>query len=172
MRHGRSSSANLLPMGFLTAAAFVTVGAFAWMGWNACEDHRINVSTLKRGLPIAKLRSVILHLDEVLTMSARMAAATGDPRWESRYRDHEPKLEAAIEQAVGLAPEQYTREAVMRTDAANVRLVEMENRAFDLVQSHARPRSASSAISLVPLRNPTRDRPLGIGPGDWPWSGR
>ena len=45
----------------------------------------------------------IVHLDEVLTMAARMAAATGDMAWEERYRSAEPNLGAAIEEAIRLA---------------------------------------------------------------------
>ncbi len=44
-----------------------------------------------------QLRGTIIHPDEVLTMSARMAAATGNLWWEERYRGFEPRLDAAIE---------------------------------------------------------------------------
>lgn len=83
---------------------------------------------------VGELRGIIIHLDEVLTMSARMAAATGDLAWEERYRRFEPKLDAAIKESVKLAPEASSGEAAGMTDAANIRLVEMENRAFDLVR--------------------------------------
>src|SRR4051812_38417376 len=33
-------------------------------------------------LPLDRLSGQIVHLDEVLTMSARMFAVTGEPRWE------------------------------------------------------------------------------------------
>ena len=85
-------------------------------------------------LRLLELRGIIVHLDEVLTMSARMAAATGDLRWEERYRQFEPELDAAIEEAVTLAPEAQSAEAAATTDAANSELVAMENRAFDLVR--------------------------------------
>ena len=85
-------------------------------------------------LRLLELRGMIVHMDEVLTMSARTAAATGDLRWEERYRQFEPKLDAAIKEAIALAPEAQSVEAAARTDAANIKLVEMENRAFDLVR--------------------------------------
>ena len=81
-----------------------------------------------------KLRSTIIHLDEVLTMSARMAAATGNLQWEKRYHSFEPKLDAAIKEAIRLAPEAYSGKDAADTDAANIRLVEMENKSFDLVR--------------------------------------
>ncbi len=85
-------------------------------------------------LRLQELRGTILQFDEVLTMSARMAAATGDLSWEERYRQFEPALDAAIKEAIHLAPEVYHSEAAAQTDEANLRLVEMENRAFELVR--------------------------------------
>ena len=46
----------------------------------------------------------IVYLDEVLTMSARMAAATGDLSWEKRYNEHLPLIIKAIDQAMVLSP--------------------------------------------------------------------
>jgi hypothetical protein len=65
------------------------------------------------------LAGEILRLDEVLTMSARMAAATGDRSWERRYREHEPLLNELILEARALAPEAN----LASTDEANVALV-------------------------------------------------
>jgi CHASE3 domain sensor protein len=67
-------------------------------------------------------------------MSARMTAATGDLQWERRYRVFEPKLDAAIQEAMGLWPEVFISEAVSQTNLANIKLVDMENKAFDSVR--------------------------------------
>ncbi|MFZ0485340.1 MAG: hypothetical protein WAL93_18280, partial [Desulfobacterales bacterium] len=64
--------------------------------WKSYEKDK---TTKERNFKIEELRGIIIHLDEVLTMSARMAAATGDLRWEERYRSFEPKLDAAIKKA-------------------------------------------------------------------------
>src|SRR5438132_12472880 len=56
-------------------------------------------------LRVTYLNGVIAHLDETLTMSARMAAATGDANWERRYRVYEPQLDAAIREVTAIAPE-------------------------------------------------------------------
>ena len=68
-------------------------------------------------------------------MSARMAAATGDSQWEERYRQFEPQLDAAIKDATRIGTGPSTLEAAAKIDAANVKLVEMENRAFALVRA-------------------------------------
>ena len=61
----------------------------------------------------------IVHLDEVLTMSARMAASTGSLKWEQRYGIFEPKLDKAIKRAIELAPEAYANHPAA-TDAATL----------------------------------------------------
>jgi PAS domain S-box-containing protein len=83
---------------------------------------------------IHELKGEIIHLDEVLTMSARMAAATGDPKWEKRYRDFGPQLDAVIKEAINFVPEALIRKAVQQIDIANIKLVAMENEAFDLIR--------------------------------------
>ncbi len=95
-----------------------------------------------------RLRTVsgrIMQLDEILTMSARMAAATGDLVWEQRYRSFEPLLDAAIEEASVIAPEVYIGSATAATYAANQALVSQEHDAFELVRA-GRPKQASALL--------------------------
>jgi PAS domain S-box-containing protein len=80
-----------------------------------------------------ELNGIIMRLDEVLTSSAQMAAATGDLKWEERYRRYEPQLDAAIKEAVDLINVPSGKYAGY-TDAANIKLVAMENKAFKLVR--------------------------------------
>ena len=58
---------------------------------------------MKREVRLERLHGDILHLDEVLTMSARMAAASGDVKWESRYLSFEPKLDSKISKVIAEA---------------------------------------------------------------------
>jgi signal transduction histidine kinase len=122
------------PEGLLTVALLLTAVVVALLSWTVHDSHRLAAMTKDRYLRFENLRSVIVHLDEVLTMSARMAAATGDLRWEKRYRAFEPQLDAAIKEAVQLAPSANLAESAAHTDAANIKLVEMENRAFALLR--------------------------------------
>lgn len=96
------------------------------------QKSRLYSQTSSPEILAQNLRDSIIHLDEVLTMSARMAAATGDLRWEERYRIYEPRLEEAIKQAKNIVS--YNQKAAAQTDAANVKLVDMENTAFALVR--------------------------------------
>jgi len=118
----------------LTVIVVLTCATLLWFGWKTWSSYR--TSTIERNYhhKIEKLSHTIIHLDEVLTMSARMAASTGNLIWEKRYRSYEPELDAAIKEAIRLAPEAFSSHAAAETDAANIKLVEMENRSFDLVR--------------------------------------
>jgi len=51
-----------------------------WLGWHMYSFNQMNETTLAQNSKIEKLRGMIVHFDKVLTMSARMAAATGDSK--------------------------------------------------------------------------------------------
>ena len=122
------------PIIIVTFIFVLTCVAMIWLGWNALSSYYTTQKGMENYLKIEKLRHTIIHLDEVLTMSARMAAATGNLRWEKRYRSFEPKLDAAIKETMRLVPEAYSGKAASYTDTANIRLVEMENQSFDLTR--------------------------------------
>ncbi len=133
------------PMPILTVILIMTWVVLAGLSWLSYRSHQERKTTTAWHLKITELRGSIIHLDEVLTMSARMAAVTGDLQWENRYRRFEPQLDAAIKEAIRLAPEAYDREAAVETDAANTRLVEMEDHALDLVRQ-GRAREAKAVL--------------------------
>ncbi len=85
------------------------------------------------------------YLDEVLTMAASMAAATGEVAWIDRYRSFEPELDAAIKQAIDIAQRPDITDAIRETGAANIELVKMENQAFALVRAR-RPEETRSIL--------------------------
>ena len=121
-------------MAFLAMALALSAAAMAWLGWCSYASYRRTRAATLWALRGERLRGAIVHLDEVLTMSARMAAATGDLSWEERYHRFERQLDAALKEAKEIAPEAQGAAATAATDAANTRLVEMESRAFDLVR--------------------------------------
>src|SRR6185503_3348035 len=99
---GRVSSS---PMKALFVALVVTALGLGCLSWNAVKSIKQLHDVKERHLRIEDRRGIIVHLDEVLTMSARMAAATGEARWEERYRKFEPELGKAIQEALSLAPD-------------------------------------------------------------------
>ncbi|MDZ4662751.1 MAG: ATP-binding protein [Pseudomonadota bacterium] len=99
--------------------------------WSTINEYESLTSLQKKYLKIIELKGIIDQYDEVLTMSARMAAATGELKWELRYRKVEPLLDQAIKESISLQPQ--GAQMADSTDAANIKLVEMENQAFKLI---------------------------------------
>ena len=124
---------TLLPVKTITIAfIFIVVSlgsGFYARYWYA--QFRTNES---KSHSIVELNGTIIHLDEVLTMSVRMAAATGDQQWEERYRSVESKLDAAIKESMNLTSKNLINKAYEHINIANIKLVAMENKAFDLVR--------------------------------------
>lgn len=118
---------------FLIIAIFITVTLLSVMGYRNYHSNEKNVFLSERDCEIIKLKGSVIHLDEVLTMSARMAAETGNVRWEKRYRLYEIKLDSILNKLKTNAPSALIKEFVRSTDSANTRLVEMENKAFHFV---------------------------------------
>jgi len=93
---------------------------------------------------IEHFKNDIIHFDEILTTAARMAAATGDMEWEKRFREYEPKLTAAIHQAIRVSPEIY-RDETDRNNISKVQLSQMEHKAFSLI----RQGQGNAAMAIV-----------------------
>jgi methyl-accepting chemotaxis protein PixJ len=126
------------------AGSLLLAGVSTWNLWSVYRGFR---TTVYQQFQLEKLSGQIVHLDEVLTMSARMAASTGNLQWEKRYKQYEPELIKAIEDTLkGVSPE--IRSEASKTDQANAKLVEMETQAFALV------RQGKSADALALLLGP------------------
>jgi len=126
-------------------AGIITGVALIGLVYSDYRNSLADAVVREQDIKITELRGLILQLDEVLTMSARMAAATGDRQWEKRYRFFEPTLDAAIKELKRIAPGVYTEHAVLETDRANAKLVDIENRAFALVDQN-RLREAQAVL--------------------------
>ena len=131
-----------LALGMFLTALLVTLGGAGV--WRLYGDARELATTELR---LRELTGRIMLFDEILTMSARMAAATGDGRWESRYQEHEPKLTAALEGALVLAPEVYASGAASQTSTANTALVALETRALEALRGGDRLAAAALLFS-------------------------
>ncbi|MGA3287488.1 MAG: PAS domain-containing protein [Bacteroidota bacterium] len=114
-----------------------------YQAWIFYRDFNFTATQIFR---LQELSGVITNLDEVLTMSARMAVATSDLKWETRYRKYEPILDSTIQTALKLVPDAFLSEAALQTNTANLKLVKLENNAFDLIRS-GNNKSAAALLS-------------------------
>ena len=124
---------------FLLVAA-LTIERFTF---NTASD--IAVNNVKSAIKVA---AALLLEDERLTMSANLAAATGEHRWVDRYEAHIPMIDAAIKAAIDLAPPGAAQRFDQATRIANDRLVAMEREAF------ARVAAGNLAAAMAVLESP------------------
>lgn len=94
---------------------------------------------------LTEIVGTIGQLDEALTMSTHMFAATGDPQWEQRYQKLEPQLDTLINRAKLMAPDLYMGDATSQTNNANVALVNIEKQVFQLVKQ-GKPDTAKTLL--------------------------
>ncbi len=120
----------------------IVTGGLILAAWSTYSSTK---AIAKRESQFVEQQGVVTHLDEVLTMSAFMAATTGDPKWEARYRQHEPILDAAIGKLRTTAPDAKIAELSASLDACNRELVALEQRSFAL----AREGNAEAAATIL-----------------------
>ena len=131
-------------VGTITVSILLSLGLTGTSAWNVWRIYQGLQTTVARQFELQELSGSIIHLDEVLTMSARMAASTSDTKWEDRYNQFVPKLDADIKTILKDVPvaEQSNPE---QTDLANQKLVNVETKAFQLVHQG----KSTQALSLL-----------------------
>lgn len=120
---------NLLEI--VTGTATISLVLFAGSLALVWSNFKANKDLNDKQLKIEKLGNQIIYIDEVLTMSARMAASTSNRAWEIRYNRFEPQLEDALKDFRLLSPQAY-KEYSETTEDVNLKLVNLEKKAFDL----------------------------------------
>ncbi len=100
-----------------------------WYAWSSFDQ--LNKFESQKD-EMAELRGTILHFNEVLTMSARMAASTGDLMWEKRYLKYESQLDEIIQRLKRISRDTIKYKFAEKTDIANTELVILEKKAFNL----------------------------------------
>jgi signal transduction histidine kinase len=127
--------------------AGLTLLLFTPLAWIAGKAYQNFNNIQQNEFRLRQLSDQITYYDEVLTMSARMNAATADHQWEERYHAAEPKLEAIIQESIQLARSvQYNAGDAEQPDAANVALIALETQSFALVQQ-GQPAAAAALLN-------------------------
>ncbi|MBF0518497.1 MAG: response regulator [Nitrospirae bacterium] len=133
MTTANSEKERVYPVRLLVMVLLSTLLFFAVVVWQSFI-YINEIKTLKtKHFRLQELIGVISENAVVLTMSARMAATTGDLMWEKRYSDADQSLDAAIEEALKLMPEKTLVESITATDNAHNELIKIEKQAFELV---------------------------------------
>ncbi|MBU1691418.1 MAG: EAL domain-containing protein [Gammaproteobacteria bacterium] len=145
--HQNHSSKQGLPLRLFAAAFAISLLTAIFSGWQSWQMHNHFEEMSAKHIDIAKDIGRITLFDEVLTMSARMAAATGESAYEKRYDLFDPQLTALINDVRADLPQTEIARFVGETDEANNALVKMERQAFALTHQGRRQEATALLIS-------------------------
>jgi methyl-accepting chemotaxis protein PixJ len=102
-------------------------GAATWSVWNTSQQLEATISKQDRQ---QDLSGKLNYLNEVLTMSARMYAITGQAVWKQRYDDHAPKIAKTFAELTNNTPPSPNLKAAIR------QLLGVEELAFNLTKQN------------------------------------
>ena len=125
----------------LAAAALLVAILLIGRVWYVHESQQAHL----RLQEAQRLVGEIVLADERLTMSAYMVAASTEPRWIDRYRQHIPEMDAALAAAKAIAPAEVSRQFAEASSAANARLVALE---AQVIQA-AHLRNSQRALAIL-----------------------
>lgn len=112
----------------------VGIGSLIWFGYDLHTKSRLVVTAVRENTTLVEQ---VRYYDEVLTMSAGMAAWTAHPSWRQRYDRAAGGLDAVFADIRRVAPPHISARLMAQTSQANDRLIELEARAFQLVEQGA-----------------------------------
>ena len=112
----------------------------AFAGQRVLFEQAIRAASDLAGSATSVAADIILA-DERLTMSAYMAAQTGEQRWVDRYNSYVPDIDNALKTATAIASSQDAERLDLETKRANDMLVVMERRSFLAVEAGDLPRA-------------------------------
>ena len=99
-------------------------------GWRSFLDMRTTEAHIRK---VIGWQDSVTYLDEVLSLSAKMAAATGDLTWKHHYEEYGPRPKPVVEDVWHIAEKDLDSADIILTDFASVKLVAIEKRVFELV---------------------------------------
>lgn len=129
----------------LTVLVLATICVMMWLAWSQYSTLKEQISIDQHFVETSRLKDKLIYLDEVLTMSARLAVSTGDLKWEQRYFDHVDLLDSAIKQMEALVHHGVASMSVGLVAEANQQLVKLESRVFE----HVRASERDAALSIL-----------------------
>jgi len=135
-----------LPVHLVVAGALLTLALTGGMVWMVDDTETAHAELAADNVELTRLSGQLLFLDEVLTSSALLAAFDGAPRHRQHHRDAEPLLTQALSETLRLTPDDATTRAVREVMFSNKNLVDLELRAFDLIDI-GRPERAQALLT-------------------------
>jgi signal transduction histidine kinase len=109
----------------------ITLAIFGVLGYNLHGMYTSFNKLVDVDFTLTRLTGKVVYLDELLTMSARLAVTTGDLRWQKRWNENLEPIDTAIKQANQIDQTAFQTEGAEQTQKANDRLAELETEAME-----------------------------------------
>lgn len=135
----------------LAASGVIVAGVMVERSW-LLHDAEISAQRLASA---ERTAGAIRLADERLTMSAKMAAATGDEAWITRYEYYLPSIDTAIAEGLALAPKVVADRFESETKISNDKLVVLERLSFEAVRAGDSARAHATLESRAYVDNKT-----------------
>ncbi len=148
----RLSNKQAFPLRFFAAIFVFSLLITVFSGWQSWRLHQSFDEISRKHIALTEAVGRIMLLDEVLTMSARMAAATGDFSYEKRYDQFDPQLTMVINEVRAVLPQAEIARFIDETDEANLALVKMERQAFAWTHQGKRQQAMTLLTSAEYMR--------------------
>jgi two-component system, cell cycle sensor histidine kinase and response regulator CckA len=120
--------------GIIPLAATLSLVPFLLIGWSVWNVQRIVPEVRQQSQAVRELVGQVDYLDEALTASARLAATTGDLRWQTRYLESERALHTVLDSLRLLAASVNQAEVAEAIVGVADTLAAMEHTALALVR--------------------------------------
>lgn len=135
MKHKPLQAMRLFISEHLLLSALITIGCIV-LGLSGVTYHLYKTydTALKKNYEISLLVGRIAHYDEILTMSAVVAAYSGDQALVERYEKHKDGLDEALMDIQTLTFDHQDRGLLVDINNANATLIEMEADAIHLIK--------------------------------------
>ncbi|MFA5941735.1 MAG: ATP-binding protein [Sinimarinibacterium sp.] len=121
------------PTGPIAAGALLMLALFLIGAGLAARSYADLHALVEQELELRFLSGQLLYFRERLSSSARLAAATGDAQWETRYRAASSEFDAALRRTVAIAPPSPV--AASPTWISSAALAATEEQAFALLHA-------------------------------------
>jgi methyl-accepting chemotaxis protein len=122
----------------IRTSLLLSLGALTLVISSLVAERAFFASAFERATVVAaaaKVASATIELaDEQLTMSASMAAVTGEPKWVERYNSVTAEMDAGIVAALAIASPAVAEKFNQETKQANDKLIEMEKNVLSAVR--------------------------------------
>jgi PAS domain S-box-containing protein len=113
----------------------LAVGILARPAWQVLQSYGLIKTTETQLRQMINLEGSIMYRDEVLTMSANMAAATAEMKWANRYAEFGQRTRPEVEKNWSISENKDIGEEAILAGFASDKLATMENKALELVHN-------------------------------------